>query len=345
MSVKSYAVILLTGALSACQQTPAPVKASLGEGWQLVWQDEFSQNDLDLTKWQHEVNCRGGGNDEQQCYTARSENSFVKDGLLHIVARQEQYTGPLHNSDEVSSDVEREKQATQPFTSARLRTKNLADWRYGRFEIRAKLPAGQGAWPAIWMLPTDWRYGRWASSGEIDIMEAVNLKTLTDDKTAPAGSLETRVHGTLHYGGPAPKNVYSGTPYRFSEAHNPADNFHVYALEWQQDEIRWYVDDVHYATFRHDQWYSTSQQQDGSFIENTGFAPFDQRFHLLLNFAVGGNWPANVNDKGVDFAGYPKQMLVDYVRVFQCSKNSETGIGCATKQPSAVQIKGKTNPQ
>ena len=85
MSVKPYVVILLTGVLSACQQTAEPVKASLGDGWQLVWQDEFSQNTLDLAKWQHEVNCRGGCNDEQQCYTARSENSFVKNGLLHIV--------------------------------------------------------------------------------------------------------------------------------------------------------------------------------------------------------------------------------------------------------------------
>ncbi|MBE0376282.1 glycoside hydrolase family 16 protein [Pseudoalteromonas prydzensis] len=343
MSIKTPAIILLAGALSACQQVEQtePVTASLGEGWQLVWQDEFNGSQIDSQKWQHEVNCRGGGNDEKQCYTARAENSFVEQGLLHLVAIKEQYTGPKFNRDEVNSDAERSLTQTQPFTSARLRSKGLGDWRYGRFEIRAKLPAGQGAWPAIWMLPTDWEYGRWASSGEIDIMEAVNLKVPTDDKTAPVGTLESRVHGTLHYGGPAPKNVYSGTAYTFAGDQNPADTFHVYALEWQQDEMRWYVDDIHFATFKSEQWYSASEQADGTLIENPGFAPFDKRFHMLLNFAVGGNWPANVNEKGVDESGFPKQMLVDYVRVFECSVNPQTGKGCATYQDSAKQIIGK----
>lgn len=111
-------------------------------------------------------------------------------------------------------------------------------------------------------------------------------------------------------------------------------------MEWQQDEIRWYVDNIHFATFNNEQWYSKSKQVDGTFVENTGFAPFDKRFHLLLNFAIGGNWPANVNDKGVDESGFDKQMLVDYVRVFQCSVNPETGKGCATVQPSAKSIIG-----
>ncbi|MGO2013072.1 MAG: glycoside hydrolase family 16 protein [Pseudoalteromonas sp.] len=342
MSVKVTTTILLVGALSACQQAEqvASTQASIGKGWQLVWQDEFNANSIDLNKWQHEVNCRGGGNDEQQCYTAREQNSYLKDGLLHIVALKGEYTGPLHNSDEVTSDEQKKLQGTQPFTSARLRTKGQGDWRYGRFEIRAKLPAGQGAWPAVWMLPTDWEYGRWASSGEIDIMEAVNLKVPTDDKTAPVGTPESRVHGTLHYGGPAPENVYSGLAYSFTAEQNPADTFHTYALEWQEDEMRWYVDDVHYATFESEQWYSSSAQANGSFIENGGFAPFDKHFHLLLNFAVGGNWPANVNEKGVDESGFPKQMQVDYVRVFQCSVDTKTGKGCATYQDTAQQIEG-----
>ncbi|MCQ8879077.1 glycoside hydrolase family 16 protein [Pseudoalteromonas shioyasakiensis] len=341
MSVKSCWVIMLVGALSACQHTSQPTQASIGQGWQLVWQDEFNATKIDLTKWQHEVNCHGGGNDELQCYTARSQNSYLKDGLLHIVARKEDYTGPLYNTDELTSNARAKLQRTQPFTSARLRTKGKGDWRYARIEVRAKLPAGQGTWPAIWMLPTDWEYGTWASSGEIDIMEAVNLKTLTDDKAAPVGTLESRIHGTLHYGGPAPENVYSGLPYTFTADQNPADVFHTYAIEWQENEIRWYVDDVHFATFESKQWYSTTQQDDGSFVENTGFAPFDKRFHLLINFAIGGNWPANVNDKGVDKSGFEKQMLVDYVRVFQCSVNPQTGQGCATYQPSAKQIIGK----
>ena len=118
--------------------------------WQLVWSDEFDGTDIDSSKWTHEVNCDGGGNDEKQCYTANSENSFVQDGKLNIVALPEQ------------------RQAL-PYSSARLISKNKGDWSYGRFEIRAKAPRGQGSWPAIWMLPTDDIYGGWPHSGEIDI--------------------------------------------------------------------------------------------------------------------------------------------------------------------------------
>src|SRR5690606_12891413 len=125
-------------------------------GWQLVWADEFDGNALDLQRWEWEVNARGGGNNELQYYTDRPENTRVEGGLLTLTARKETFTGP---------------EGTREYTSARIRTKGKGDWKYGRIEVRARMPVGQGIWPAIWMMPTHDTYGGWAGSGEIDIME------------------------------------------------------------------------------------------------------------------------------------------------------------------------------
>ena len=159
-------------------------EALVGEGWALVWSDEFEGTEIDQSKWSWETNCWGGGNNELQCYTDRDDNSFLRDGKLVIRAQKETFTGPAVPLDWNSGAGDR----TLPYTSARLRTLNKGDWTYGRFEIRAKLPGGQGVWPAIWMLPSDWVYGGWAASGEMDILEAVNL---TDEA-------DKIVHGTLH---------------------------------------------------------------------------------------------------------------------------------------------------
>ena len=159
-----------------CSTKPAPTATSSTEpspvraGWQLVWQDEFNGSSIDQTKWSLEQNCWGGGNDELQCYTANLANASVQNGVLHIVAHRETFSGPAIHED--SADYLTLPAKTLPYTSARLRSKNKGDWRYGRFEIRARLPKGQGTWPAIWMLPTDQFYGTWPLSGEIDIMEA-----------------------------------------------------------------------------------------------------------------------------------------------------------------------------
>jgi len=311
--------------------------------WQLTWSDEFDEDIIDSRKWHHEINCFGGGNDEQQCYTERTENSFIRDGILTITARKEQYTGPASFDDAIQYDVN--KTRTLPYTSARLRTKGLGDWTYGRFEIRAQLPEGQGTWPAIWMLPTDWHYGGWASSGEIDIMEAVNLKTQSDDENANVNEPEARVHGTLHYGKTSPDNEYSGTSYKLPNAINPADDFHRYALEWEQGEMRWYVDDVHYATQRADLWYTEYQDAEGNWLKGKQDAPFNKRFHLLVNLAVGGKWPTSVNEKGIDESIIEQSLLIDYVRVYQCILTSETenetGKGCATISPSAEVVNSR----
>ena len=320
-----------------------PTTVSLvSEQWQLIWQDEFNDNNIDLNKWSFEVNCFGGGNDEQQCYTDRENNAFVEQGILKIVALKENFTGPVAHDDDANYNPKNTR--TLPYTSARLRSKNKGDWTFGRFEIRAKLPQGQGTWPAIWMLPTDWAYGGWAGSGEIDIMEAVNLKTQSDENGATSRQEESRIHGTLHYGRAWPDNVYSGKEFHLPVGINPADGFHEYAVEWQDGEIRWYVDDIHFATQRETGWYSQYMNDDALLINGEGSAPFDQKFHLLLNFAVGGNWSAMVNDKGIDDSVFPQSLEIDYVRVYECSVSTSTGAGCETMGDNAMLVEGRQAP-
>ncbi len=243
-------------------------------GYRLVWNDEFDGNGIDGSKWSFENIGTGGGNNELQYYTSRPENARTENGHLVIEARKENYTGP---------------DGTRQYTSARLRTLNKGDWTFGRMEARMKLPRGQGMWPAFWMLPTDNKYGNWAASGEIDIMEAVNTS-----------ASDNRVYGTLHYGGGWPSNTHTGNA--FSPSTSVADNYHTYAVEWEPGAIRWYVDNVQYAT--QTGWWSAG----GAYP-----APFDQRFHVLLNLAVGGQWPGNPDGN----TSFPQRMEVDFVRVYQ----------------------------
>ena len=177
-------------------------------------------------------------------------------------------------------------EGTRDYTSARLRTLHKGEWLYGRFEARIKLPTGQGLWPAFWMLPTDWVYGGWAASGEIDVVELI-------------GSQPGVIHGTLHYGGEWPNNTLSGGS---RSGPDFTAGFHEYAVEWDPLEFRWYVDGVHYHT--ETDWWSSAADYP---------APFNQRFHMLLNVAVGGNWPGSPDASTV----FPQRMEVDYVRVYQ----------------------------
>lgn len=315
--------IAVVATVTACSGGEESIEPEVGQGWQLVWNDEFSGDQIDATKWSYETNCWGGGNNEQQCYTDRPENSFLRDGALVIHAQEETFTGPAEPTDWVGSNPD--DTATLPYTSARLRTLNKGDFTYGRIEVRAQLPGGQGLWPAIWMLPSGSTYGDWAASGEIDIMEAVNLGTTE----------ELPVHGTLHYGGVFPANTYSGTRYVFDGA-DPRDDFHTYAIEWSDSEIRWYVDGVHYATQTKAGWFSAPA--DGDVL--TGGPPFDQRFHLLLNVAVGGAWPGDPDSSTV----LPQEMAVDYVRVFSCPASPTTLDACATTSPDAEAVAGNQPP-
>ncbi|OLF74645.1 glycosyl hydrolase family 16 [Pseudoalteromonas haloplanktis] len=297
--------------------------------WQMVWSDEFDGTSIDANKWNFELNCAGGGNNEKQCYTDSEENAFIKDGVLNIVA------------------LPAEEGAEKPYTSARLNTRYNADFTYGRFEMRAKLPSGQGSWPAFWMMPTDEVYGTWPRSGEIDILEAVNLKTVAED-----GTVEANIHGTLHYGREWPNNSSSGKAYALPEGMNPADDFHTYAIEWQEGEIRWYVDGYLYATQRrsevrynskdepvglkHKGWFAEYfEQGNGELTTHWDNAPFDKDFYLILNNAVGGDWPENVNNLGVDAAAFAQgqSFEIDYVRVYECASDPGTGKGCETVRP------------
>jgi hypothetical protein len=154
--------------------------------------------------------------------------------------------------------------------------------------MRAKMPIGQGLWPAFWMLPTDLRYGGWAASGEIDIVEYL-------------GHEPTRVHGTIHYGARWPNSASSQSSYDLQNG-TFHDDFRVFAIEWEPGEIRWYIDGIHYGT--QTEWFST----DGPYP-----APFDVDFHLLLNVAVGGNWPGSPDSTTT----FPQELIADYVRVYQ----------------------------
>lgn len=297
--------------LAACLTLAAPLPVRAGtdrhSGWTMLWNDEFDEPGVpNPDYWSHEVNCWGGGNHERQCYTDRLDNAYVGgDGRLHLVAKEEFYSGPALQDDHPDYPG---PSVFRNYTSARLRTRNKVDWLYGRIEVRARVPGGKGMWPAIWMLPTDWSYGGWPSSGEIDIVEAVNLPR---EGFAGWGNV---VHGTLHYGLPYPQWENHGRSYIMSV--NPADDFHEYAIEWEADEIRWYVDGVHYQTQTSAGWYNyVWGGQDHGFVVATDRAPFDERFHLLLNVAVGGDWPG-APDSGWD---EDREMLVDYVRVYQCA--------------------------
>jgi len=241
----------------------------------LVWSDEFDGTEVDTNKWSFQRGDgsevflpSGWGNNELQWYT--DENATVADGFLTITAREE---------------------SVQPgfrYTSARLRTRSKGDWTYGRMEMRARMPLGKGIWPAFWMLPSDRGYGGWAASGEIDIVEYI-------------GSKPSEVFGTIHYGGEWPRNVSSSSKYTLASGTFHED-FHVFAIEWEEGEIRWYVDDVHYGTKT--SWNSTG----GDFP-----APFDVNFHLLVNLAVGGNLPGSPDSS----TQFPQHLVVDYIRVYQ----------------------------
>jgi len=241
------------------------------DGWVLVWSDEFIAPEIDESKWSYDIGTGdwGWGNGEAQYYTNNANNSFIENGNLVIQALLQNYGGAN-------------------YTSARMVTKNQGDWKYGRIEVRAKLPGGVGTWPAIWMLPTDWVYGGWPYSGEIDIMEHVGF-----DPNVIHGTAHTEVYNWWN-GVPPPE----GTIY----INSATSSFHDYTLEWDEDYLKWYVDDVHYFTYENDQG------------GNYATWPFDQRFHLLLNIAIGGTWGGQ---QGIDDSIFPVRLEVDYVRVYQ----------------------------
>ena len=243
------------------------------EGWALVWNDEFDGPSLNLEKWSYEIGGHGWGNNELQYYSDDDSTAFIRDGKL--VLRADLVPQGTGSADNL-----------RYFSSARLRTSGKGDWRYGRIEVKAKLALGQGIWPAIWMLPTDWMYGGWPESGEIDIMEHV-------------GYDPGRVHGSIHTGSYNHKiNTQRGGSQLLDKI---SSKFYVYAIEWYEDRIDFLIDDAKYFSF----------QNDGKNDFNTW--PFNQRFHLLINIAVGGDWPGSPDET----TQFPTEMEVEYVRVYE----------------------------
>jgi beta-glucanase (GH16 family) len=239
----------------------------------LIWSDEMDTDGLpNPDKWMYDVGGGGWGNNEAQFYTEnRLENARVENGILIIEARQEPWPSPRNRQNE--------------YTSARLISKGTGDWLYGRIEVRAKLPAGRGTWPAIWMLPTGDAYGRWPRSGEIDIMEHVGYDM-------------GRVHGSLH--SLANNWVTETQPTGSVAVANVDQEFHTYSVDWSPDGIRFAVDGVE---FMHAPNPATGWEA----------WPFDQPFYLIMNLAVGGFWGGQ---QGIDPDIWPQRLEIDYVRVY-----------------------------
>ncbi len=241
-------------------------------GYTLDWADEFNNTSLDASIWSNQNgdgcpgNC-GWGNNELQYYTNRPQNIFFQDGKLVIEANKESFSG-------------------KSYTSSKILTSGKKKIKYGRIDIRAKLPTGQGIWPAFWMMPQDDVYGGWPASGEIDIMEMV-------------GHEPNRTHGTVHYGTGwnDRKNISKSTTTSTGTLH---DKFYVYSLEWKENEIKWFLDGNLFATL--------TKADLGAYNY-----PFNEYFYLIFNLAVGGNWPGSPNAATY----FPQWLIVDYVRVYK----------------------------
>ena len=237
----------------------------------LVWVENFDQKKLDTDNWMYEVHYPGWVNSELQSYVVSDDNIYLKDGKLIIQ--------PLKNGN--------------TYTSGRINTLGKKEFTYGRFEARLKVPRGKGFLPAFWMMPADESfYGQWPKCGEIDIMEVL-------------GDNVNKVYGSLHFG--EPHTQKQGSAQIFEG--NFADDFHIFAVEWEPDEMRFYVDDRCY--YKTSEWFT----KRSGFGEVSYPAPYDQPFYIILNVAVGGNWPGNPDE----FTTFDEQaqMVVDYVKVYQ----------------------------
>ena len=250
--------------------SPAPTTeftALQREGWILTWYDTFSDKELNTRNWVVETGGNGWGNNELQLYTNHPDNLRIEEGMLIIEAYRERYQ-------------------RHEYTSARIKTQFLRFYKYGRVEARIKIPSGQGLWPAFWMLGTNFPEVGWPACGEIDIMENVGFEP-------------NRVHASAHGVGNSGSNSMTGyydAPAALSE------DFHVYAIEWSADEIRWFFDGQEYYRI-------SSSDMRGEWV-------FDHPFFIIINLAVGGNWPGSPDET----TQFPQQMLVDYVSVYQRPK-------------------------
>ena len=256
----------------ALNQTGGTVVMPPVTQWNIVWSDEFNGASVNVNNWTNETgNGSGGwGNNELEYYTGRTNNMYVSNGYLHIVALQESTN-------------------TFDYTSARMKTQGRQSWTYGRIEARIKIPRGQGIWPAFWMLGINITSVGWPTCGEIDIMENIG-------KTSDQGT----THGTIHGPGYSGGNGIGGT-YTLPGGAALADGFHIFAVEWTTNQMKWFMDTNQYFT-------ATPASLPGG----TTWVFTAPQF-IILNVAVGGNWPGSPDGTTV----FPQQMVVDYVRVYQ----------------------------
>jgi beta-glucanase (GH16 family) len=282
MKTASQSVLLLSisvlAAVSACSAPDTSVAP--GSKWELVWSDEFDRAGLpDPTKWNYEDGFVR--NHEKQYYTTeRRENARVENGMLIIEGRKERFKNAGYRAGSANS---RSADEYAEYTAASLITSRKASWLYGRIEVRAKLPQGQGVWPAIWMLGDNLNTSHWPRCGEIDIMEFV-------------GHDPNHVHATVHYSLDG-KHKSSGSKL---ETPAPYDDFHIYAVEWNKDRMEFFFDDKKYHTF------------DLKAAEENGENPFRKPQFLMINLALGGSWGGKIDE-----AIMPQKFLIDYVRVFK----------------------------
>ncbi|WP_226681728.1 Ig-like domain-containing protein [Sutcliffiella horikoshii] len=259
-------------------------------GWELVFNDEFEGTELDTSKWNYETGYYlnddpgtwGWGNNELQHYTDSEDNVFVEGGNLNIKALDDPATFP--------QDPER----VAPYSSGKITTQDKFTFRYGRIDFSAKLPAVSGAWPALWMMPNDDVYGSWASSGEIDVMEA-------------RGRVPESTSGAIHFGGEWPSNQYLSGEQTFEDGGRIDTDFHVYSVIWEEDTISWYVDGKFFYKVTKEQWFSAA-------VRDNPLAPFDQDFYVIMNLALGG-WFDGGREPSIE--DFPITMQVDYVRVYE----------------------------
>jgi len=254
----------------------SPPQPSNVDEWHLVFEDNFNRSKLDRDNWEATLgngcpnNC-GFGNHERQTYTSTPDNLKIAKGQLRLTAR-------------------RGESKKDPYSSAKITSKPMGGWQYGKISVRAKLPYGVGTWPAIWMMPMVNKYGGWPKSGEIDIMEHVGYDYGT-------------IHGTVHT--QAFNHKINTQKSGHVKIANDPQGFHVYSIVWTSNSIIWSIDDKIYFTFTKEKEYDVQQW------------PFDQPFYLILNLAVGGSWGGQ---QGIDNNAFPATLAIDWVRVWQKNK-------------------------
>ena len=276
--MKKYALLLLLLIILvlSCNYASKTTKVKIN--------NDNNKSDYQLV-WSDEFNYKGLPDSTKWSYDIEGNKwDWGNNELQNYTAKKEK--NAFVDGSKLHIVARKEKFERKEYTSCRLISKNKGDWLYGRFVIRAKLPSGRGIWPAIWMLPTDWAYGNWPKSGEIDIMEHVGY--IPDSVFASAHT--EKYNHTI--GTNKTKGIYLA---------DCETNFHSYILEWEESEYRVFVDSTLYFRFKNEG--KTYQEW-----------PFNKRFHLLLNVAVGGNWGGK---EGVNDSIFPQEMIIDYVRVYQ----------------------------